>query len=63
MSCVQNSVGRKSNGRLDPYQWHCYVFTYVTGAKFVHLASVGRGNGLHSCHVAAQLGADDLHGV
>ena len=63
MSTVQNSVGRKSNGRLGPYQWHCYVFTYVTGAEVVHLASVGGGNGLHAGHVATQSGAHDLNRV
>ena len=63
MSTVQNSVGRKSNGRLGPYQWHCYAFTYVTGAKVGHLASVGRGNSLHSGHVATQSGAHDLNRV
>jgi hypothetical protein len=63
VSTVQNSVGRKSNGGLGPYQWHCSAFTHVTRAKVVHLASVGGGNGLHSGHVATQSGAHDLNRV
>ena len=36
MSTVQNSVGRKSNDRLGPYQWHCYAFSYAINAEVVH---------------------------
>ena len=63
MSTVQNSVGRKSNDRLGPYQWHCYAFTYVISTEVVHSASVGGGDGLHSGHVTAQSGAHDLNRV
>ena len=63
MSTVQNSVGRKSNDRLGPYQWHCYAFTYVISTEVVHSASVGGGDGLHSGHVTAQSGANDLNRV
>ena len=55
MSTVQNSVGRKSNDRLGPYQWHCYVFSYAINAGAVHLASVGGGDGFHAGHITTQL--------
>ena len=63
MSTVQNSVGRKSNDRLGPYQWHCYAFSYAINAEVVHLASVGGGDGLHSSHIASQSGTHDLNRV
>ena len=63
MSTVQNSVGRKSNDRLGPYQWHCYAFSYAINAEVVHLASVGGGDGLHSSHIASQSGTHDLDRV
>jgi hypothetical protein len=61
VSTVQNSVGRKSNDRLGPYQWHSYAFITLPSPKVVHLASVGGRNGLHSGHVATQSGAHDLN--
>ena len=63
MSTVQNSVGRKSNDRLGPYQWHCYAFSYAINAEVVHLASVGGGDGLHAGHITTQSGAHDLNRV
>lgn len=63
MSTVQKSVGRKSNDRLGPYQWHCYVFSYAINAGAVHLASVGGGDGFHAGHITTQPGAHDLNRV
>ena len=63
MGTVQNSVGRKSNDRLGPYQWHSYAFYYAINAEIAHSASVGGGDGLHSGHVATQSGAHDLYRV
>ena len=63
MSTVQNSVGRKSNDRPCPYQWHSYAFSYEINAEVVHSASVGGGDGLHARHIATQSGAHDLNRV